>query len=158
MLIKASEAIAHLRLDSDYPVEQVQPYIDAAVSYVQAHLNRNVYPDQQQLDDARNAAIDAAVAADTAYSETLDEVGEIESAQERSLKKQAARQRLEDAKREANRAIHGMVVNSTIKGAMLLTLGNLFENREAVVVGASAAELPQGVPALLRPFRLVQMP
>lgn len=158
MLIKASEAIAHLRLDSDYPVEQVQPYIDAAVSYVQAHLNRNVYPDQSSLDGARSEAIEAVGVAEAAYNAAVDSADEVESHQERSLKKQAARQRLEDAKREANRAIHGMVINGTIKGAMLLTLGNLFENREAVVVGASAAELPQGVPALLRPFRLVQMP
>lgn len=158
MLIKPNEAIAHLRLNSGYPVEQVQPYIDAAISYVQAHLNRNIYPDQRALDDARDAAIESVVAADITYTEALEEASDIENAQERKLRQQAALYQLEDAKRETNRAIHGMVINGTIKGAMLLTLGNLFENREAVVVGASTVELPQGVPALLRPFRLVQMP
>src|SRR5690625_4826199 len=104
MLIKASEAIAHLRLDSDYPVEQVQPYIDAAVSYVQAHLNRNVYPDQQQLDDARGEAIEAVGIAEAAYNAAVDSADEIESRQERKLKERAAKSQLEDALREANRA------------------------------------------------------
>lgn len=38
--------------------------------------------------------------------------------------------------------------------AMLLTVGHLYANREDVVVGASAVDLPQGARALLWPHRI----
>lgn len=42
---------------------------------------------------------------------------------------------------------------ASIRQAMLLTISHLFQNREDVVVGVSAIELPQGVPALLWNYR-----
>lgn len=62
------------------------------------------------------------------------------------------------ALRAAERAANGIVVNASILAAVKLTLGHLFENREAVVTGTIATALPQGVPELLRPYRLTQMP
>lgn len=41
--------------------------------------------------------------------------------------------------------------------AMLLLVSHWFENREAVVVGTIAAELPQGVKSLLRPTRVPKL-
>lgn len=49
--------------------------------------------------------------------------------------------------------IDPMVVNDAIRVAMLLILGNLYANREDVVVGASVARLPGGSRALLDDFR-----
>ena len=47
-----------------------------------------------------------------------------------------------------------MVASSSVKAAILLICGHLFENRETVVVGASAAvSLPMGAYDLLRPHR-----
>ncbi len=43
---------------------------------------------------------------------------------------------------------------AAIRSAMLLMIGNWYENREAVVVGATAAELPLGVQSLLYPYRM----
>ena len=43
---------------------------------------------------------------------------------------------------------------AAIRAAMLLLIGNWYENREAVVVGATVAELPLGVQSLLQPYRL----
>ena len=43
----------------------------------------------------------------------------------------------------------GADVPASIRAALLLLLGNLFENREAVVVGSGATNLPLGVRALL---------
>lgn len=40
-----------------------------------------------------------------------------------------------------------------IRAAMLLTIGNLYENREAVVIGTISSELPLGVQHLLMPYR-----
>lgn len=47
-----------------------------------------------------------------------------------------------------------IVVNSTIKCAALLVLGHLFENRQAVLVGVTASDLPMGFKALLMPYRV----
>jgi uncharacterized phiE125 gp8 family phage protein len=45
-------------------------------------------------------------------------------------------------------------VPASVKAAMLLTIGHLYANRESVIVGATVAELPQAVDALLRsPFQ-----
>ena len=43
---------------------------------------------------------------------------------------------------------------AAIRSAMLLLIGNMYENREANVVGAAVAELPLGVQHLLQPYRL----
>jgi uncharacterized phiE125 gp8 family phage protein len=45
-------------------------------------------------------------------------------------------------------------VPGPIKAAILLTLGHLYENRETVVVGTTAVNLPQGAEFLLRQYRV----
>ena len=47
-----------------------------------------------------------------------------------------------------------MVCNKQIKAACLLILGHLYANREDVVIGTIATELPQGSKALLTPHRI----
>ncbi|MFZ5762838.1 MAG: head-tail connector protein [Thermodesulfobacteriota bacterium] len=47
-------------------------------------------------------------------------------------------------------------VPASIKAAMLLMIGHLYENREESVAGVSIAALPMGAEALLAPFRLVE--
>jgi uncharacterized phiE125 gp8 family phage protein len=44
---------------------------------------------------------------------------------------------------------------AAIKQAMLLLIGHWYANREAVVIGGPAVELPMAVAALLRPFSTV---
>ena len=47
-----------------------------------------------------------------------------------------------------------MLSNAPFKSACLLMLGHLYANREDVVVGISATELPRGAQALLTPYRV----
>lgn len=49
---------------------------------------------------------------------------------------------------------HPMVVTDAIRAAILLTAGHLYANREDVVVGVSAAQLPSGAKSLLYPKRI----
>jgi uncharacterized phiE125 gp8 family phage protein len=44
-------------------------------------------------------------------------------------------------------------VPAAIKAGILLTVGNLYRNRESVVIGQTVATLPYGADALLRPHR-----
>ncbi|QLY36012.1 phage gp6-like head-tail connector protein [Citrobacter freundii] len=41
-----------------------------------------------------------------------------------------------------------------VKAAMLLLIGNWYENRESVVIGDTVAEVPFAVEALLQPYRI----
>lgn len=45
-------------------------------------------------------------------------------------------------------------VPGPLRSAMLLLLGHLYENREAVTIASQGAELPLGVQYLLRPYKL----
>lgn len=48
-------------------------------------------------------------------------------------------------------------VPQAIKQAMLMLIGHWYENRESVVLGANSFEVPQGVRALLQPFRVMDL-
>ena len=48
----------------------------------------------------------------------------------------------------------GIVINPAIQAALLLICGHLYANREDVVVGVSATQLPNGAQYLLQPYRI----
>lgn len=157
-ILQLDAARAHCRLEPDYPDAQLQPYVDGAQAYVVAHLNRAVFETQDAM-DAALAALPAAMAdAYTAYSTAIDGAAAIQNPDERQTTIDVAESKYAAARLAGRRATNGIVVNASISAAMLLTLGNLFANREADVVGAPVSALPLGVRELLRPYRLVQMP
>ena len=47
-----------------------------------------------------------------------------------------------------------MLINSSIRAACLLITGNLYANREDVVVGTISSDLPMGSRTLLTPYRI----
>ena len=47
-----------------------------------------------------------------------------------------------------------MVANDLIRAACLLIVGHLYANRENVVVGTSATQLPMGAHELVTPYRV----
>lgn len=47
----------------------------------------------------------------------------------------------------------GIVINAAIQAALLLIVGHLYANREDVLVGVSATQLPNGAQYLLQPYR-----
>lgn len=157
-ILSLDEARHHCRLEDDYPEDQLLPYMRAAESFVAAHLNRSVFADEDALLDAQARVSTKMAEAYEAYQLDVDAADQADDAVTRQALMDLARVRLESAQLGAQRVINGVVASGAIRSAMLLTLGNLFANREADVVGASVAQLPQGVPELLRPFRLVQMP
>lgn len=50
-----------------------------------------------------------------------------------------------------------LVLDDDLTTAMLLLIGHWFENREAVVIGSTPAELPMAVEALIAPYRHYQI-
>lgn len=157
-LLTIDEALAHCRLEADYPAEQILAYMQAAESSVIAYLNRAVFEDQAALDAAQAEIPDKVGAAYDAYNAAIHAAMSMSNAGQKEIMVQMAESKYLEARISAYRIINGIVVNGAIIAAMLLTLGNLFQNREADVVGVSAARLPTGVPELLNGFRVVQMP
>ncbi|WJJ94000.1 head-tail connector protein [Neopusillimonas aromaticivorans] len=157
-ILALDEVRSHCRLEPGYPAEQLTPYIDAAQGYVVAHLNRAVFEDQKALTDAQDALAETLGEAYEAYVAAADAAALVENPAQRQAMMDLADKRFADVQLLAKRTMNGIVVDGTIRAAMLLTLGNLFANREADVVGVSVAALPTGVPELLRSYRMVQMP
>jgi len=157
-LISIEQARAHVRVEDDYPVEQLQTAVDGAQDAAQAYLNRRVYPSKDAL-AAERAAYPAAVGvAASARDQAIASAGLIEDSEQRSAALRIAGVVYQEAMGEAAKCLHGLVVNPSILSGMLLTLGHLYANRSDVVVGAQAIELPQGAKVLLRPYRRVMMP
>ena len=107
-LVEMAQAKAHLRVDEDYPDDQLSIYLGAAEEQAQEFLNRRVYATAELLA--------AAVLANVAGSDPI-------------------------------------VVNDSIRAAVLLILGHLHANRETVTSQQTYA-LPVGSQSLLWPFRV----
>lgn len=157
-LLTLDQARAHCRLEPDYPDDQLQPYLDAAESYVIGHLNRAVYADDTALATAQAGMAAAVGTAYTAYQDALTAARAMDNPAQQTAAINIAEAQYAAANQDAARIQRGIVVNGAIEGAILLTLGNLFANREADVVGLQVSALPSGVRELLRPFRTVSMP
>lgn len=61
---------------------------------------------------------------------------------------------LEAAVADGTAGEHPMVANDLIRAACLLIVGHLYANRENVVVGTSATQLPMGAHELVTPYRI----
>lgn len=132
----------------------VQAQLDAAEGAAMNFLNRRFYLDQVGLDQARAGVPAAMLAAKEANAAS---VAAAEQEQDRTLRCRLldhARQALADAYDQADAIAYGMVINPAIQAACLLKLGHLFANREEVVTGTIATELPLSSQHLLMPYRI----
>jgi hypothetical protein len=132
----------------------VQAQLDAAEGAAMNFLNRRFYLDQVGLDQARAGVPAAMLAAKEANAAS---VAAAEQEQDHTLRCRLldhARQALADAYDQADAIAYGMVINPAIQAACLLKLGHLFANREEVVTGTIATELPLSSQHLLMPYRI----
>ncbi|MFV0673660.1 head-tail connector protein [Variovorax sp. tm] len=152
-IIALTTAKAHLRLESDYPDDQVQGKLDAAESSAAQFLNRRIFEDQDALNAAVAAVPAALVAAGVAYQNAMTAAGEVEDSVARCAAEGYALRVYRAAQTSADETYTGIVMNPQIEAAILLTLGHLFENRQDVQQGA-VQQLPIGATQLLFPFRV----
>ena len=146
-------AMHHLLAEPEDQV-LVEAQLGAAEDAAMGFLNRRFYLDQVALDEAR-AGVQAAMR--QAKEANAEAVAAAEAEQDHTLRcrlLEHARQALADAYDQADAIAYGMVLNPAIQAACLLKLGHLFANREEVVTGATAVELPLASQHLLMPYRI----
>jgi len=146
-------AMKHLLAEPE-DQDLVQSQLDGAETAAAAYLNRAFFVDQAALDSARLAAPVARNQARAAYDAAMAVAAAIEDHEERCQAMADAEFVFSEELAESTRNARGMLINKAIEAACLLKLGHLFANREEVVTGTIATELPQGSKALLTPYRV----
>ena len=146
-------AMHHLRAESEDQV-LVQAQLNAAEEAAMQYLNRRFYLDQVALDAARAGVRPAMHAAKAANAEAVEAAQAEPDHHLRCRLLDNARAALAEAYDQADAIACGMVINPSIQAACLLKLGHLFANREEVVTGTTAIELPLASQHLLMPFRI----
>lgn len=154
MVIDLPTAKAHLRLDPDYPNEQVVVYLRAAEMSAAQFLNRRIFADATAANTAVAAVPSALVSAGLAHESALAAAAMIDDPVARCAAVAHAERVYRQAQADAAETYGGIVTNELINAAILLTLGHLFENRQENFVGVTVAELKLGVQRLLFPFRV----
>ncbi|MFV3402867.1 head-tail connector protein [Pseudomonas sp. NY15463] len=91
---------------------------------------------------------------DDDYLELLIEAAEGQAMDYLNRRFYADQLTLDEAVAAGNAGDRPMVCNKQISAACLLIIGHLYANRESVVAGTIATELPQGSMALLNPHRI----
>lgn len=158
-LLSLEDCRMQCRVDGEYDDTLLLALRDAAEDAVAAQLHRDVFPDAVALAHAQSVLPEELGAAEAAYQQALTAAGQLgsDSAQAKAMVA-VAQSQWNRAQLRAWRIREGIVVNGSILAAIRLTMGHLYAHREAVVSGVTATELPLGVEALVRPYRLVLMP
>ncbi|SDB54396.1 head-tail connector protein [Pseudomonas sp. NFACC13-1] len=132
----------------------VQAQLDAAEEAAQQFLHRRFYVDQAALDEAQLDVIQRTRDARGVLAIAADAANAVENLTDRCRLKDQALERYTNTIAEIDMVANGIVINAAITAACLLKLGHLFANREEVVVGVTAEELPHASKSLLMPYRI----
>lgn len=152
-LIPLAAAKVHLRVEDDYPDDQVAPKLAAAEARAAQFLNRALFASSEARDEAIAAVPAALTAAAGAHAAALAAAAGLEDAAARTLLIEAAERTYCEARTAARETLAGIVLTDDIRAAILLQLSHLFVNRTDVTVGATQA-LVYGSQYLLMPYRI----
>lgn len=152
-VISIELAMKHLLAEPE-DQELVQSQLDGAEDAAMAYLQRAFFVDQADLDAAR---VQLPARRNTARLKYDADMVAAALTDDHLLRCEAiadANFAFKEALDAATRVARGMIINPSIQSACLLKLGHLFANREEVVTGTIATELPQASKALLTPYRV----
>ncbi len=146
-------AMKHLLAEPEDQV-LIQAQLDAAEEAAAQFLQRRFFLDQAAVTAAR-ADIPLRLADARAIYDAAKAVAEgAEHCDDVRRLREQARQTYADALEDVDKDAYGIVINKAIVAACLLKLGHLFANREEVVTGTIATELPLASQSLLMPYRI----
>lgn len=146
-------AMKHLLAEPEDQV-LVQAQLDAAEEAAQQFLQRRFFVDQAAVNAAKSEIVQRTRAARDAYTAAIALAELPDNYEFRCRLREQARQSLADTYESIDMDEYGIVINAAITAACLLKLGHLFANREEVVTGTIATELPFASKSLLMPYRI----
>lgn len=151
MLVDLVTAKRELRVTHDAEDADITRKLAAAEEQAVSFLGRNVYADQAALDAARTAAPATLSTASTTYDAALAAAYALTVAAESDAAVRLAKDTYNAAFIEWDRTMRGMVVNESIRTAILLITASLWEHRgdEDAVQG-----IPPAARSFLFPFRI----
>lgn len=150
-VISITRALAHLRVDEDID-NDIASKLDSAERIAQEYLNRNFYLDSAELIAAKEKVPLVLGEAKTQYDQDIAFAKSLGGDLIDSFS-HTAELNYATAVRAAKMISLGILVNPSIEIAVLLILGDLYENREDTAAGGSFSNLPKGAEWHLNPFR-----
>ena len=152
-VISIETAKTHLRVDDDTG-DDVLLKLESAIDSAEQYLNRKVFESSEALQTERNKVADLIVSAQTGYNQSIASADLISDWEYRNILKDTAKNNKKAAMRNIRMIESGIVINPSIEIGILMILGHLYANREDVVVGLGAAEIPKSSKAFLDPYRV----
>jgi len=146
--VDSTTAKLHLRVDNSVEDALIAIWLVVADQQVTRFLNRNVYPDGMALAAAIAAAPAALAAATAQYKAAATAADALTEKVDRDAAKRYADDVYALAKLASDMAQAGIEINDTLKAAILLNIGDLYEKR-----GADGAGFPAASRNLLMPYR-----
>lgn len=149
-LVTTEQAREHCKAD---PADDAMlaVYLAAAEKSAARLIGRNLYATQEEMDDAIATIPTAMATARTTYDAAVEAAADLDEWGKVSGESLAQRA-LDRVTWEQHYILHGIVVEDDIIAAILLILGHLYRNREDVVTGVTATEVPNAARALLWPY------
>ena len=138
MTIDIDTARAAVKADGDDD-ELVMRYLNGARGICQGYCNRNFYDTQEEADADFMAALTELQDAENARYALLESVTTV-------TQKHAVRSRYAEIIGRIKQRINGIVVDDLIEAAILMTLANLYFNRE------DSTQVPQRAARVLQPY------
>lgn len=152
-VINIETAKTHLRVDDDTG-DDVLLKLESAIDSAEQYLNRKVFESLEALQTERNKVADLIVSAQAGYNQSIASANLISDWEYRNILKDTAKNNKKTAMRNIRMIESGIVINPSIEIGILMILGHLYANREDVVVGLGAAEIPKSSKAFLDPYRI----
>lgn len=146
-------AMKHLLAEPEDQV-LVEAQLDAAEEAAQQFLQRRFFIDQAAVNAAKSETVQRTRAARVVYAAAVAVADLPDNHELRCRLREQARQSLAETYESIDMDEYGIVINAAITAACLLKLGHLFANREEVVTGTIATELPLASKSLLMPYRI----
>lgn len=144
-VIPIAEAMLHLRAEPEDQAD-IQLKLDAAEEKAMAYLQRRFYGDDGALNEAVKTIEERINSAESKLK--------AEQSKGSSVLSEYALDNYKLEMQQIRMIAKGMVINDAIKIACLLTLGDLYENREDSVTGTITADIPVSSRHWLIPYRV----
>lgn len=160
-LITIEQARDHVKADGDDD-ELLAVYCNAAEASCERLANRKLFATAADYAAAVAAVPAAMIAAYTAYDTAASTANAQDDDRVKNMMLAQAQYKLDAATNDADATLHGLVVEAELNGddiigAVLLTTGHFYRNRESVVTGqgAAAVEVPLTTRHIMEEYRWI---